>query len=594
MTDGWQGSMRKPGKAPAKGEDTPAGESGPSKPVDWDSCPVIALGKRNGRYYFFAPSGEEREIHYRQLYKREGLEDLFEGQIGWLIEYFGNGDGGMNVMRAARALLRECVAAGQWDDSIQRRGPGVWRDADKLIVHCGNEVLIDGESWRAGFRLGDALYSLAPKLPPPAREPATARDGNFIRQAIGLWNFEDDKAPDIVTGFIGLALLGAAPDWRVHIFLRAPYGSGKTWLCELVAKATGARPPTNNITPAFIYQGLTGEARAIVIDEAESSDRDDRIGEVIKIIRLMSGRDGGNIGRGGADGRSQRFSVTGSAFMAAILHPDLQPQDRSRFAVLKLRPLATGQAAIGRQERALKALAFAGEIAPALRARAVAGWHRFLDTVQIYRAAALSENAEARSADTIAALLAGRDLLLRDDLPSASEADGDIAALDHLLVRDSDRAVDGEGDQCLVRLLSSPVETWGGGERMTIGEKVMDARAPGAHRNEINKILGRVGVKLKFEMKDGQAVLLAMLVARRHHGLEKIFAGTRWAGGVWRQALEDLPGAGPWEQPVNFGGAPCTRCTAIPPHCLPEPEDGKARAKPEDAPVDPADLGAGE
>jgi len=595
MTESWQGPSRKPKSAAAN--DRGAGDAPPPaerKPIDGEGCPVTPLGHFGDHHWFFSPSGAERKMHYRQLYKREGLESLFEGRLQWLYANFREGEErALNVMRAGRWLLVQCVKAGLFDDGVQRRGVGVWRTGADLIVHCGNRIWIGGDWYDAGFADSGFLYPLAPAIPPPADPPATARDAARLHRAAGLWNFEDEFGPDAIIGFIGLALLGGAPDWRPHLFVRAPYGSGKTWLAEFVAFCSGARPPGNNITPAAIYQGLTGEARALVIDEAEKSDRDDRIAEVIKIIRLMSGRAGANIGRGSADGKAQRFTVTGAAFLTAILHPDLMPQDRSRFLVLQLRPLPTGAAAIGGQEKALAALALAERMAPALQARALAGWSRFIETVAIYRAAALCEDAEPRSADSLAALLAGRDLLLRDDIPGQSEAEGEVARLGHLLLRESDRAIDGEGEQCLIHLLSSHVETWGGGERKTIGEKIVEAQRPGAHRNEINDILGRCGLRLKFAMVEGQAKLQMLLVARRHNGLDRIYQGTRWGGAVWTQALGDLPGAAP-HGPTRFAGAPQQRPMAVPPAFLPGPEGENDMDNAGPPPVSPEDLGTPE
>lgn len=124
MTGSWQGEYRKAGRKPPAGRDGDAG--GPPaepKPVDGEGCPVTALGRRGGYYWFFSPSGEERKLHYRQLYKREGLEDLFEGRLGWLYANFKPAEGGLDVFKAGRWLLRACVGAGYFDDSMQRQNP---------------------------------------------------------------------------------------------------------------------------------------------------------------------------------------------------------------------------------------------------------------------------------------------------------------------------------------------------------------------------------------------------------------------------------------------------------------------------------------
>jgi hypothetical protein len=75
-----------------------------------------------------------------------------------------------------------------------------------------------------------------------------------------------------------------------------------------------------------------------------------------------------------------------------------------------------------------------------------------------------------------------------------------------------------------------------------------------------------------YDSAGGRSEVLVLLVARHHVGLDRIFQGTRWSGGVWRQALEDLPGAGTWGT-VRFAGAKSQRCTAVPVNSLPGPND---------------------
>ena len=256
----------------------------------------------------------------------------------------------------------------------------------------------------------------------------------------------------------------------------------------------------------------------MVIDKAEKSERDERIVRVIELVRLMAGGEGARIVRGPAEGRARQFAIVGAAFLSAILHPPLKPQDRSRFVIVKLLPLETGRGTAGRADRARAAQARAQKLAPAFRARAIGGWTRFVDTAAVWRAGMIEDGVETRAADTYAAVLAGRDLLCRDDLPGMSEIESEIAALSDRLVRSSDRRGDGEGEQCLIQLYSSQVESWSAGERKTVGELLAKAREPGAARNEINRKLGRAGLRLDFT--GGAPVLLvARRQGDRHAGL---------------------------------------------------------------------------
>ncbi len=107
----------------------------------------------------------------------------------------------------------------------------------------------------------------------------------------------------------------------------------KTWLAELLAVALGgaAHPLQNNFTEAGIRQALTGEARALILDEAEHDEGGRRIKAVIETIRHMSGAAGARVVRGTAGGTAQAFTLAGPVYLSAVLAGALKPQDRSRI-----------------------------------------------------------------------------------------------------------------------------------------------------------------------------------------------------------------------------------------------------------------------
>lgn len=566
--DGWQGAWNIPGKEPPV-------DDGPRE-IDWPACPVVPLGHLKGVFFFFSACGEEREFKARELQRRDGLADLFDGRLAWLYENFRQDDGKLAAEAAGQALMRRCVGAGIFNPDAARRGPGVWRQGDQVVVHSGNRVLWAGEWRRAGFIEGGVIYTLAEATRPPA-EPASGADCQAILDALRLWQWDDDGADELVLGAMVVGCLGAAVEWKTHIFVRAQLGAGKTALAEYYALITGARDPASNITPASFYQQFTGEARSVVIDEAEAGEHDDRMAEVVKVIRLGSGRAGGKVSRGSADGRVRSYQINCQAFMVGILHPPFKPADLSRFAIFKLRPLPTGEQAIDAKDKVTRALARAGAAGAALQARAIREWRRYEATVAIYRRLALRDGIEPRSADSIAALLAGYDVAMREDLPGESEAEGRIDRFAYLVQRADERADNSDAEQCLSQTLGSPVQdAWQHGERKTVGERIIDAQIMNAPREEINRQLGRLGLRLEYTT-GADRQLLCLVVANKHVGLGAIFDGTRWAGGVHAQALLDLPGAAKWGTAYFAGDR--QRGVAIPLDRLPRPEhDTDARA----------------
>lgn len=547
-------------------------DAGPSL----DGCPITPLGRRTGRYFFLTPVGELRDYRANDL-NRQGIKDLFDGRLEWLQTQFPAYDqSGMpkpqswSVDASSTWLIRACADAGLFDPAMLVRGPGVWRDSDgRIIVHAGDELLIDGRWERGGKVHQGVIYAAAPNCERPADTALGKEAGQALLATIGRWRFERDIGPELVLGFMGAAMLGGAPFWRVHMLAVGQRGSGKTWLSDLVKAALGGGAiDANNVTEASLRQALTGQARAIVLDEAESDEHSAaRIQKVIHLLRLMSSGEGAKAMRGSVGGTAQVFQVTGCAWLSAILPPALKPQDRSRITTVCLVPLPVGSEAAGAADEVHRAIQEARKASPGLRARAVEHWQRFQDTFGRYRAAFMGKGCDSRDADRIATLLAGRDLLIHDEVPDSDSLEEETARFLELINDAAEQEEESEGQQCLTHLYSSPVDLWHSGARKLVSELLLEARSLGtgaAARSEITKL------GLRIHKEAGEETWL--LVANQHVGLERVFRDTRWAGGGWKTALGYLAGARPWPVSLRFAGVK-QRAIAIPRSWLPRDDE---------------------
>jgi hypothetical protein len=537
-------------------------------------CPVRPLGHRGGVYFYLSPRGELRTLAARE-HNKLGIISLFEGDLEWCRIAAPAFDkdgaprpGSWSPDAIASFLMRACGQEGLYDPTMPVRSLGVWKGRDGApIVHCGSDLYVEGERQPAGVKLDGALYPAAARIAPPAAEPAGRDVGRKIAEGMrGLWSFEDPIGADLVMGWLGAAMLGAFPTWRAHIYVTAERGAGKTWLADLVSAALGAQAHAamNNFTEAGLRQSLTGEARALVLDESEH-DESSRVQAVIELLRHMSSGEGARAVRGSAGGSAQTFSVTGCAYLSSILHVPMKPQDRSRIAVVRLGQLTGGPESTDRAERARALIKWAKEHSDQLRARAIANAPFFVELGQRYRRAFLERGADARQADQLATLAAGRDLMTQDETPDDQALRAEVEAFDHVLeAAREDDASDGEGEQCLSQLYGYRMERWNGGEQRTLAETVMDAVAASTPRCAANDTLGRVGLKVRRN-REGPGCHL--LVATRNVGLSRIFEGTRWAQGGWTQALRYLPGAEA-HAAVKFAGV-ASKATALPTDLLP-------------------------
>lgn len=508
---------------------------------------------------------------------KRNLKGLFAGDLAWCERYFPsfdkNGkeiDGTWSDDRCGTWLIDQCRREGLFDSSAPIRWCGVWRNSkNRLIVHCG-DVLIDAaskEQMKAGKRLDNVLYPSAPPIPRPAAEEADGTVAEKLLEGLKAWTFLDPLASELVLGFIGVANLGGAPSWRTHILVRAQYGSGKTWLAQTVAAALGAaaHPLSNNYTEAGLRQAMTGEARTLVLDEAESTERDSRVRAVIELLRHMSSGAGSRAIRGSSDGKAQGFQVTGCAYLSAIIPPTLQPQDRSRITIIDLGNLKSGVEGNENREKAEAIMAWADTISPALRARAIARWPLFQDCLGTYRAAFLEAGCNMRQADQFATLLAGRDILLQDSPPDSDTAAQEVKRFAHWLDRLHEEDETGEGEQCLTHLYTSPIDAWRSGERRTISELILSAMdMEKGHQDR--RLLSTIGLRLMDYDKPHQTWIC---VANDHVELKRIFSDTRWGNCGWVTALRYLHNAKPWPVSLRFAGARI-RATGLPASCLPE------------------------
>jgi len=576
-------------RAVFEAEDPPPPTAEDQDPVA-GPCPITPLGQRQGVYYFITKSGELRSAGAREIGAGSGLQSLFDGEVGWLLENFpstgrnGKPDGGFNALDAGAWLIRACAAAGLFDADSPVRGPGVWRSpSGGLIVHCGNLLIVDGDRRPAREKIGEAIYPAYPPIAKPARQPATVSAAQRLLAGLSLWRYRTPAGAELVLGALGAALYGAAHEFRLHQFITGPFGSGKSTHAAYAAAVlgAGAHPITDDVTEPGLRQAFNGEARVVLYDEAEGDEGPEQMAAIIGILRRMSTGDGATALRGTPGGKHQKFTVNGSAMLYAIRATHLKPADRSRFLMIDLDELISTQEHVDDQTVVKRAIAEAAKLSPEIRARAFDRWPFFQACFATYRAAFLSAGASARGADAIATVLAGRDMLLAEEMPDSDTLAEVTVQFADLVAAYARNEEEGEGQQCLNHLYSAPADLWRSGERLLVSEVIIRARNKEwneAQNASYARMLGKIGLRLHVDDQGAEV----LLIANDHQGLEKLFSDSAWKNRGWIAALQ-LPRMGkPWTgNPVRFAGVK-VRCTALPASWLPsfdqvDEDDGKPK-----------------
>jgi hypothetical protein len=510
-----------------------------------DPCPVRPLGSVEGQYVFITSFGEIRRFTSGQLHGRGGLADLFGGSGWWQARHFRKFNredrvltGSVQEKYCAGRLIRWCLeVGGYYDESRPAHSIGTWRDQDgRPIVHAGDRILHDGRVHDPGARIDDIVFVIGPRREAPAHvvnerglvewQPAPPAAGHIVGAHLDQWAWLNAESRDLFQGSLHCNMLGSWLSWLPHIFVEAPYGSGKTLLLRYARTVLGgaSHDIQRNYTRAHFEQNFEGTAMCFPVDETENDSEPDRIRKIIEFVRLLSD-DGATGGRGTSSGKGRRMDVHGAMLMAATMTEEWLPQDRSRISLLEILSFRDRKERPPAPPEEIAAMfKAAAEMSVALRARALATTELFSKNLRVAREAILRLGGLPRDADQLGHLIAGW-RTMTSDIPFDPEIHEDFTRFRPFIVS-LQQAEDGEDEpnELLNRLFgSAPSGLWKGGAHPTIGEMVARARDPETG-GEWRAALPRYGLRL--ERRGNESFSEAwLLIAHQHEGLDDLFKG---------------------------------------------------------------------
>ena len=529
-------------------------------PSGWrrDPPPVRPLGHAAGEFTFVTAAGEVRSWNSAALHGRGGLADLFGGDKQWVLRHYeardreGNPTGRPNVAALMERLIWVCHRTSYLDQSVQYRGAGTWRGPDgEPIVHAGDRVFHRGDILGPGAVIGDSVYVIAGLREAPDHAvvgrggyewmAGDAALGRTVTAHLDEWHWdqEDGEARDLFQGALWCGMLSASLTWLPHTFIRAPYGSGKSSLLRYARALLGgaSHPVLRTYSKAFIEQAYGHAAAALLLDETESDTDPHRFRALFELIRLLSD-DGAEGGRGSSSGKARRLDVHGPVIMAATVSEDWRPQDRSRISYLELRGLRDRRDHPPSPPEVMAAqLQRAAEMSPALRARALGRWADFRASLAIARQAVLAMGGSPRDADQVGHPIAGWWTMTQD-----GPLDLELARLERfrrfVVSLTEEEEGEDDGNRCLQTIFGLPPDKWIGGERLTIGQVIAEAREDAG--TSWRRTLLPYGMMLVRH--PGESWKHAWLAIGNHHpGLDELLAKyPQYQGKKRRQILGDL------------------------------------------------------
>ena len=521
----------------------------PELPIDPDPLPApdadfICLGFDNDAFYYQPHSTGQVTRLSRSAHTGTNLcaiaplrywETLYPSKMG------------VNWTAAASSLFEKQSQAGIYSpDRI--RGRGAWWDQKQSVLHLGDRLVVDGINRPVsdGIPSSRYLYQRLGNLRGPGNaKPLTDAESYVLAELAERFHWEVPASGLLIAGWVALAPICGALDWRPHIWLTAGAGSGKSAVLDrFISPLLGdlSLLVAGNTSEAGLRQTLRADALPVVFDEAESNERLDqqRMQSVLSLARVASTESRAQTIKGTAEGDAQRYTIRSMFLMSSIATALKQGADKSRFAQLTLRnpnemPKAERIKHWEDLERDLDKY-ITEHIGQRLQARTISLIPVIRQSIKIFSRAASEAFDSQRLGDQYGTLLAGawslqsKEVVTRDQAwalieqnnwepySQATEIPDEQRCLQHIL----QHQIRVEADKTVTRSINELVDA--------AALRIVDSDITSAIAQAV---LGRNGIK----SDDG-----CVVISNTSKHIAAILSDTAWSN-CWPTVLSRLPGA---------------------------------------------------
>lgn len=314
------------------------------------------------------------------------------------------------------------------DDRV--RGCGAWMDAGRVILHCGDKLIVDGKMVSPSELCGYYVYAAAGQRFKHNAEPLSDKEAQALRKICEMPTWESPLSGLLLAGWLVVAPICAALEWRPHIWLRGEAGSGKSTILNQIIRRVLHNISFNvsgGTTESSIREGLGYDARPIIYDEAEGNGNKPSLMDGVLALAKNSSSDVGAVGK-----RGQKRFTAKSSFCFSSIHPplkDFAAETRISMLDLKRNTSSTAQKDFEALENAINDV-LTQSYGRRMLARTVKHLPTLLTNIKTFKKAATNVIKNARAADQVSAMLGGLYMLSSTNLITLEEAQKWIAERD--------------------------------------------------------------------------------------------------------------------------------------------------------------------
>jgi len=442
------------------------------------------------------------------------------------------------------------------------------------VFHLGDRIIVDGAAHTVlNPPPTRYYYEQARHLDGPSETPLSDDDAIRIKNIAEQFRWEVPASAHFLAGWMVLAPVCGALNWRPHIWVTGGAGTGKTTILKAFMRPLMGgvlQTATGGTTEPGLRGILKSDAIPVVFDEFEQNEAKDKqiVQNVLALARIASS-EGGKIYKGTTSGGAIGYEIRSMFCVSSINVSLINKADIDRFCVLGLRkdPMDKGQWLEFEEEIISVATVQNGR---ALIARTLSHLPTIAANARTF-AQALGKRFGQRFGDQHGTLLAGAWSLEPGGggLADLATADQWIATMDW--EHQQHDASDADELKCRDTILQQIVR-YGGGLDASLGEMVQAVATQQTLSrtvwSELVPILGRYGLKVFRDgekLPDGEpAQGHHLAVANGNAQLDQLLRSTPWSNGAHRSALRRIAGALTPSKPTHFAGIGAKRSTVIP------------------------------
>ena len=382
-----------------------------------------------------------------------------------------------------------------------------------------------------------------------------------LRHVCEMASWENKLSGALLAGWIVSSMACSAFNWRTHIWIMGPFGTGKSTLMKgIIERAMKSiiHICGQGTTEAGIREQLMHDGRPILYDEADQDETG--LKNIMQgVLRLTRGAsDGVTVGKFG----QERTKTTFAACFGGINPLISSSATQSRIMQLRLTPPQGKDKNVKFEEwqKEIECL-LDNEFSGMLFELVANNLNTLLDNFKIFKIASMSILDNSRSADQMGYVLSGLYLLHSTDKVSLKKAK------EWIMMQNWDNYVSAKDDTEAVAFVKYvgaaviPIITETKRRNLTVGELIscVSHSKGGLTREDASAELGKYGIKYYKKR---------IYIANKNQNFAKLIKDKdMWHTGDsgWANILEYYPDAQKTKNAINFSnGVPRARAISIP------------------------------